>query len=277
MAADTRSLLALVIGIGLFYFLALAPLDEKVNALNVPLEESWAKLGDSIKTNQLGGALDIHAMNELAATMESAFLSFTDAEADLISRILLPEETQIMMGQSFQLVEYQNDLVALEEQLKGDATANKVRLESLVFEGLPRHDVALDEPQLLWADLAFARYLLSLAIECQLDSIDNFETLNSAAVNKTELSEQHRLHRSRFRMNIRCDMSEAQQFLTALPLRGDEAVRAGLPMVHSDKPALFIERILLNKSTDASMNKMNLQLTVNGFIYHKSQKNLESE
>ena len=277
MAADTRSMLLLVAGIGLVYFLLLIPVDTKVKSLNLPLEESWAKLGNSIHTNQLGGALDIHAMNELAATMEYTFSSFTDAEADLISRVLLPEEDQAKMGQSFQLVEYENALAALEEQLKKDADSKKVALDALAFEGLPRHDVSLKQPQLLWADLSFARYLLSLAIECRPDSIGVFETLKPGASEILKTAHNALLHQSRFRLHLSCEMFKAQQFLAALPLRGGEAAKVGLPVVHSEKPALFIERIFLKKSADASSNKVDLQLVVTGFIYHKHQEDFESE
>lgn len=146
-----------------------------------------------------------------------------------------------------------------------------------MFQGLPRHDVAFDEPHLLWADLAFANYLLSLAIECQLDSIEQFKTLSPSAVEVSAISKPHRLHRSRFSMDIQCDMAQAQQFLTALPLRGDEAGRQELPMVHPEKPALFIEKILLKKNDKGSMNQVGLQLVINGFIYHKSQERAGSE
>ena len=277
MATDSRSMLMLALGISLSYFLILIPLDKKVKALNTPLELSWAKLGDSINTNQLGGALDIHAMSELTSTMESTFSSFTHAEAELISRVLLPEETQSKMEQSFQLVEYENALVALEGLLKKSAADKKISLGEGVFQGLPRHDVAIEEPQLLWADLAFANYLLSLAIECQLDSIKQFESLKPLAIEDHSFSKPHRLHRSRFSMDVLCDMAEAQLFLTALPLRGDEAGGQELPMVHPDKPALFIERILLKKAAEGSMNLVELQLVLNGFIYHKSRERVGSE
>ena len=76
MAADSKSLIMLALGTCLFYFLVLIPLDKKVQALNTPLQLSWARLGDSINTNKLGGALDIHAMNELTSSMESTFCEF---------------------------------------------------------------------------------------------------------------------------------------------------------------------------------------------------------
>lgn len=267
----------LTLGICLFYVLILIPLDKKVEALNTPLEISWARLGDSINTNQLGGALDIHAMSELTSTMESTFSSFTHAEAELISRVLLPEETQSKMNQSFQLVEYENALVTLEGVLKKNAAERKIALGEGVFQGLPRHDVAFDEPQLLWADLAFADYVLSLAIECQLDSIRQFESLKPLAIEDPAITKPHRLHRSRFSMDVQCDMAEVQRFVAALPLRGDEAGRLELPMVHADKPALFVERILLKKAAKGAANQVELQLVLNGFIYHKSLERVGSD
>ena len=265
-------MIILALGTCLFYFLVLIPLDRKVQALNTPLQLSWARLGDSINTNKLGGALDIHAMNELTSSMESTFASFTDAEANLISRVLLPEETQAKMEQSFQLVEYENALVALEVFLKKSAAEKTISVGDEVFQGLPRHDVALEEPRLLWAELAFANYLLSLAIECQLDSILRFESLPPQLTEDASISKRHRLHRSRFNMSVQCDMAVAQQFLAALPLRGDEAESLELPMVHPEKPALYIERLLLKKTTKGSANQVALELVVNGFTYHKTKE-----
>ena len=269
MAADSKSMIMLALGTCLFYFLVLIPLDKKVQALNTPLQLSWTRLGDSINTNKLGGALDIHAMNELTSSMESTFASFTDAEANLISRVLLPEETQAKMEQSFQLVEYENALVALEVFLKKSAAEKTISVGDEVFKGLPRHDVAVEEPRLLWAGLAFANYLLSLAIECQLDSILRFESLPPQLTEDASISKRNRLHRSRFSMSVQCDMAEAQQFLAALPLRGDEAESLELPMVHPEKPALYIERLLLKKTPKGSANQVMLDLVVNGFTYHE--------
>ena len=272
LAADSKSMIILALGTCLFYFLVLIPLDNKVQALNTPLQLSWARLGDSINTNKLGGALDIHAMSELTSSMESTFASFTDAEANLISRVLLPEETQAKMEQSFQLVEYENALVALEVFLKKSASEKTISVGDEVFQGLPRHDVALEEPRLLWAGLAFANYLLSLAIECQIDSILRFESLPPQLTEDVSISKRHRLHRSRFNMSFQCDMAVAQQFLEALPLRGDEAENLELPMVHPEKPALYIERLLLKKTTQGSANQVALELVVNGFTYHKTKE-----
>ncbi len=277
LAADSRSLLTFILGIALFYFLVLVPLDRKVKGLNKPLETSWAKLGQSINTNKLGGALDINAMNEVTSTMESAFSKFTDAEADLISRVLLPEETQSKMEQSFQLVEYENALVALEGQLLKSAGEKKVVLNPEVIQGLPKHEIGLSEANLLWADLAFAKYILSLAIECHFDSVVSFEWLESTESSDQDQDQPHRLHKSRFRMKAYGGMPEAQKFLAALPLRGDEAASRGLPATHLEKPALYIERILMGPSGKDPAKKVDLQLDIHGFIYHKAQSGVENE
>jgi len=277
LASDTRSILGLTVGVILVYLAILIPVDRKVASLDRPLELAWEGLRMSIHTNRLGGALDLNAMNEIATDMESSFSKFTDAEAELISRILLEETDQSKLTQPFQLVEYENALVTLEEQLKKESAAKKVAMDPGIYPGLPRHVVSLSEPNWLWADLAFARFILSLAIECQPDKITAFETLQGSTLEDEGMEEDHRLHRSKFRLRFESDMDIAQTFLRALPLRGSEAQPDGLPAPYWNKPSLFADGILLRKAAAQQGDKVDLQLVIDGFIYHKTLTEEASE
>lgn len=269
LVSDTRTLLLWLTLIVLGYFVVLIPVDQKVKSLNRPLEEAWQRLGAAINTNRLGATLDLQNMNQMATDMESQFAHFTDAEAELISRVLLSESDQAKITQPFQLVEFENALVTLEEQLKREAGVKKVTLEAGVYEGLPHHDVTVQEPRLLWADLAFSRYILTLAIECQPVRIFDFQTLNRTVDPEGGSSEHHRLHPSRFRMRMQGTMETVHRFLRALPLRGSEAEAAGLPVPYWEKPALFLEGILVKKAAAQPSDLVELQLVINGFIYQK--------
>ena len=270
LVSDTRTLLLWLVLIVLGYFVVLIPIDQKVKALNRPLEEAWQRLGAAMNTNRLGATLDLQNMNQMAADMESQFALFTDAEAELISRVLLSETDQAKVTQPFQLVEFENALVTLEEQLKREAGEKKVTLEAGVYEGLPHHDVSITEPQLLWADLAFARYMLTLAIECRPVRIFDFQTIIRTSDPEAVMSVQHRLHQSRFRLRMQGTMEAAHRFLRALPLRGSEAEAAGLPVPYWEKPALFLEGVLIKKAVAQPSDLVELQLVINGFIYQKT-------
>ncbi|MDA0751267.1 MAG: hypothetical protein O2964_11215 [Verrucomicrobia bacterium] len=269
LVSDTRTLLLWVVLIILGYFVVLIPVDQKVKSLNRPLEEAWQRLGAAINTNRLGATLDIQHMNQMATDMESQFTQFTDAEAELISRVLLSETDQAKISQPFQLVEFDNALVTLGEQLRREAGVKKVTLEAGVYDGLPHHDVTISEPRLLWADLAFSRYILTLAIECQPVQIFDFQTLDRAVDPEVVSRDHHRLHPSRFRIRMQGTMDAVHRFLRALPLRGSEAEAVGLPVPYWEKPALFVEGILIKKAVAQPSDLVELQLVINGFIYQK--------
>lgn len=277
LVSDTRTLLLWVLLIFLGYFVVLIPVDKKVKSLNQPLEKAWQRLGSALNTNRLGGTLDLQNMNQMAADIESKFVNFTDAEVELISRILLSETDQSKISQPFQLVEFENALVTLEEQLKREAGAKKVTLEAGVYDGLPHHDVAMTEPRLLWGDLAFARYILTLAIECQLVSVFDFQTLDRLSNADTMSTTQHQLHQSRFRIQMRGNMDAAHRFLRALPLRGSEAEAAELPVPYWEKPALFLEGILVKKAVAQPSDLIELQLVINGFIYQEPKERTDDD
>ena len=268
-ASDTRSILMMVAGVIFFYIGVLIPMDRKVQSMNRPLESAWERLRTSVSTHRMAGVTGLRGIDQLASGMESTLLNFTNAEAELISRILLADVDQEHVKQPFQLVEYENAIVALKEQISRECQAQEVTLGETVHQGFPRHDVSLASPSLLWADLAFTRDLLTLSIATGVGSIKEFETLTSAAVSQQSTNEHQRLHRSRFSLRLMGDMDAVNRFLNALPLRGMEAKEQGLPCVRPERPALYAERILLQKGMPQAMNLVDLKLVINGFIYHQ--------
>lgn len=59
------------------------------------------------------------------------------------------------------------------------------------------------------------------------------------------------------------------RFLQTLPLRADEIKAAGLPESTTNKPALFIDRLVLRKQSPEKPDEVHLSLRAVGFLFSR--------
>jgi len=264
LVSDVRWIAAFVITWSTLFLGFYLPLDDRIDQMDVPLQDSWRRLSLSMQTNRLGGMLTMGELDDLPDAMNATLSRFMDNEAELISRILLTESDQSKLESPFQLVEYENALATLQESIRREAAASKVGLAAEVLDGLPQHSTGVDNPSFLWVDFALAKHLLSLSIACQPERIDAFETL----LTDSQVPEDRGLRISRFRLQMLANMASVQQLIRTLPLRGSEAKELGLPSPYWERPALYVGGVMLQKAGPAPDDKVTLDLLVEGFHYH---------
>ena len=148
------------------------------------------------------------------------------------------------------------------------AKQENVVLEPAVLAGFPEQSVDVKEPALLWAELAFLDSLLTTAIHAKVTTIHFIAaqmplTNAPSAVNGLSLTELP------MQIELTGAFANVARFLQTLPLRADEIKAAGLPEAPTNKPALFIDRLMLRKQVPEKPDEVRLSLRAVGFVFQK--------
>lgn len=170
------------------------------------------------------------------------------------------------LTEPFLLVEYQNEVEEQLNTLVALAKQQQVTLAPSLAQGFPEHTADLSQPELLWAELAFVNDLLTLAVNCRVTAI-HAVSLPPPPTNRPPASLNARLLEIPVQLELSGPMPAVSRFLESLPLRGAEAEAAGLPPLPPDKPALFIDRILLRKESPEKPEQVGLILRATGFVF----------
>jgi len=266
-----RSILPLLaVVMAAVYLFGFLPIDRKARNLDEPLEQSWRRLAAALgQTNAL--TLDfVSITNQLEAT-RTALTAVASARQKARSRVELDTALQTQLGEPFLLVDYQYEAGRRMDALARLAKQAGVGLEPAVFAGFPEQLADMKEPALLWAELAFLDGLLTTAINAKVTTIHSVAAPmpllppeNAAGSTNgrslTELSLQ---------IELTGPMANVAQFLQTLPLRDDEIKAAGLPDAPTNKPALFIDRLVLRKQSPDKLDEVRLTMRAAGFVFQK--------
>ena len=262
-----RSVLPLLAGVlGAVYLFGFVPIDRKAKSLAAPLEQSWRRLAAQLgKTNAL--ELDFLALtNQLQAT-HTARAAFESARQQAQARVELDAMLRAQLDEPFLLVDYLYEAGRRMDALSRLAKQESVVLEPAVFNGFPEPSAAMREPSLLWADLAFLESLLTTAINAKVAAIHSV----SAPLPLTHFSTNNGRSLAELPLQIELtgSTSNIARFLQTLPLRADEIKAAGLPEAPTNKPALFIDRVVLRKQSPEKADEVRLSLRAVGFVFQK--------
>jgi len=123
----------------------------------------------------------------------------------------------------------------------------------------------MTEPALLWAELAFLDDLLTTAINAKVATIHAV----AAPLPLTNAPPPANL-RSFAELPVQIELTgpvpNIARFLQTLPLRASEIKAAGLPEAPTNKPALFIDRLVLRKQSPDKPDEVRLSLRAVGFV-----------
>jgi hypothetical protein len=172
------------------------------------------------------------------------------------------------LDEPFLLVEYQYEAGRRMDSLIRLAKQESVVLEPAVLGGFPEQSADMPEPSLLWAELTFLESLLTTAINAKV------ATIHSIAAPMPHLDAQSAnngcsLVELPLQIELTGPIPNVARFLQTLPLRGDEIKGAGLPAAPTNKPALFIDRIMLRKQSPEKLDEVRLSLWAVGFVFQK--------
>jgi hypothetical protein len=137
-------------------------------------------------------------------------------------------------------------------------------LDPGVVAGLPEHSLEVRQPALLWAALSMAADLMRSAIQFKISAI---HSLSFPAALNSPGSE--RLVELPFEIEFSGSASNAMQLLHSLPLRSEELRAAGWTNAPAQKPALFLDRVLLKKQASDKLDDVRVSLRAVGYVFRE--------
>ncbi len=242
------------------------PLARKAAALDDRLTSLWQQLD----TAGVAAAADTGVNLAELDTQSRRFVGLaTRLKADgsgFTNRLALDAPTCEKIRMPFQLFEFQNERQLRIEKLGKLGQEKKVVMAPATFLGFPDYSSEQKQPGLLWGQLALVQYAVEAGVQCQLASIESLssslprpitseETLPAAA---DELS---------VTMEVTGTSPAITRFLLCLALKPEEAKAMGLPVVAGNKPALFVDRILMRKHSLEKPDSVKLDLRITALVF----------
>ena len=235
--------------------------------LDAPLEKAWRKLAAALgQTNVL--KLDFGSLTNRIIETRAALMVFETARQQARSRVELDAVLRAQMSVTFLLVDYQNEAGRRIGTLARLAKQANVVLEPAVLAGFPEQSADMQEPALLWAELAFLDSLLTTAINAKVATI-HVIAAQMPLTNTAPAINGHSLAELPLQIELTGPLANVVRFLQTLPLRADEIKAAGLPAAPTNKPALFIDRLVLRKQAPDKLDEVRVSLRAVGFVFQK--------
>ena len=263
-----RSILPLLAAaLAAVYLFGFVPLDHKAALQDEPLEKSWRKLAGLLGPTNVT-KLDFVSLTNQYQETRAAFAAFETARKQARARVELDEDLRGLVCAPFSLVEYESAAYRQRTTLARLAKQQGVTLEPAVADGYPHQTADMTEPALLWAELAFLDDLLTTAINAKVATIH-------AVVAPLPLSNAPPTNNVRplaelpVQIELTGPVPNIARFLQTLPLRASEIKAAGLPEAPTNKPALFIDRLVLRKQSPDKPDEVRLWLRAVGFVFRE--------
>jgi len=250
-----------------FYFLVFHPLKDRAEALDKPLDAEWRKLVTALQETNASRVNFASIDARLRDTQES-LIALQTVERKVMSRVDFGDELYAKMRAPFQLVDYQNERQRVLAELGRLSGQQQVPLGPAVTNGIPEYTADLRAPSLLWAELAFIRHLLATAINCKVSSI-HVLSVPVASIDAQATNLASRLTEIPMQVELTGTTLSVARLLQSLPLRAEEIKAEGLPEAATNKPALFIDRLLLRRQSPHQPDEVRLSLRAAGFAFRE--------
>ena len=268
-----RSLIPLAgVALALYYIMVFMPLKKHATDLDAPLEKAWRKLAASVdQTNK--DVIDFMFITNQLAETQDARTAFDAARERMSTRLELPPSVRSRMNGAFQLVDFENERSKEQDELMRLSKQQQVAIEPAVYAGLPDYSLDVRRPELLWPALAMADVLLQGALQEKLAAVHSFQS--SILLTNTAASGSDRLAQIPFQIELSGAYTNVSRWLIGLSLRGDEARANGLGQAATDKPPLFIDRLVIRKQSAEKPDDVHVFLRVIGFVMRDSTQALD--
>ena len=260
-----RSIIPLAgLGLAAYFLFIFLPLGRRAEHLDAPLQKAWQKLAATLdQTNAV--AIDFqHITNQLSETKQALHI-LESAKRQATARLQLDSALRARMTAPFQLVEYQSELGKEKDELGVLAKQLQVTVEAPVFAGFPEHTADVKQPALLWAALAAIDGLLKTALQCKVTVIHALE-VPLVLTNPPPSNGVERLAEIPVQIELTAAVTNATRLLQCLPLRAEEIRAAGLPEGPTNKPVLFVDRLILRKQSPEKPDEVRMSLRAVGFV-----------
>jgi hypothetical protein len=247
-----------------YYLFVMLPLGRKVRSLDEPLQKAWQKLSVSLdQTNAV--AIDFqHITNQLSETRQ-ALATLENARQQATARLKLGAGVRAKMHADFALVDYENERSKQLDEISTLAKQQQVTVAPAVFANFPEHTADIKQPALLWAALSLTDGLLRAALQSKITAIHSLE-VPPVLTNAPPTNGLERLAEIPLQLEFTGTAASTIRLLQCLPLRADEIRTAGLPEAPADKPALFLDRLLVQKQSADKPDEVHVWLRAVGFV-----------
>ena len=250
--------------LALYYFLVFLPLTHRSRKLDEPVQKAWHTLLSSLDQTNSSAIDFLRITNQLAETRQDLVI-LENAKQQVTARLQLGTAVRANKDAVFVFVEYLNERDKQRDELSNLAKQEQVAVDPAVLFNYPEYTYDIQQPNLLWAALAFTDGLLRTAVRCKVTSILSLETppvlTNAPPTNSTE-----RLVEIPLLLEFTGFAGNVEKLLQCLPLRGDEIRAAGLPEAPADKPVLFIDRLVVQKESADKLDQVHVWLRAVGFV-----------
>ena len=247
-----------------YYFFVMLPLARRAESLEEPLQKARQKLFASLDQTNTAAVDFLHITNQLSETRQ-AFLILENAKQQAIVRLQLGAAVRSRMHADFQLVDYENERSRQLDELNSLARQQQAAVAPAVFAGFPEHTAEVKQPVLLWAALSLTEGLLRTALQCKVTAIHSLE-VPPVLTNAPPTESTERLAEIPLQVEFTASAASAAKLIQCLPLRTDEIRAAGLPEAPADKPALFVDRLIVQKQSPDKPDEVHVWLRVVGFV-----------
>lgn len=246
-----------------YYIFVFMPLSRKAHNLDAPLEKEWRTLSASLEQTNSVTIDFLHITNQLAETRQ-ALTILENARQKAAPRLDPGPVVRAKMNTPFELVDYENERSKEVDELVRLAKQKEIIVETAVYFGLPGHTAEIRQPRLLWPALAMADGFLRTAMQCKVAAIHSLDIpfgLTNVSANGTE-----RLAQIFLQVEFTGPVTSVGKVLQSLPLRGEELRGAGLVDAPPDKPALFIDRLVIKKQAPEKPEEVRVWMRLVGFV-----------
>jgi hypothetical protein len=255
-----------LIGLALigYYFVALRPLAHYARSFDQPLDQARVKLLASLDHTNATSIDFLRITNQLSETRHLLQV-LERARGQARDRLQLSPAVRARVASDFALVDYESERSRQLDELKRLAQQQQATVEPAVFEAFPTHTVDVKQPSLLWASLSLTESLIRTALHCKISAIQSLEVppvlTNAPPANWLEPLVQIPLQ-----VEFTAPATSAARFLQCLPLRAEEVRASGLPEAATNKPALFVDRLIVQKQAPDKPDEVHVWLRVLGFV-----------
>jgi len=248
-----------------YCFFVFWPLSKRVQSLDAPLETNWRKLAAALhQTNALN--LDLDGIAERLLETQQAISALMAVQKQAARRVDLGGDIAAKMREQFQLVDYQNERQKTIDDLGKLAKQGQVAFEPLVLSGLPEYTADMRQPALLWAQLSLINHLLATAINCKVSAVHEL-SIPATLAESQPTSRPPVLDEIPVQIELTGSTASVVRFLQGLPLRAEEINAAGLPEASTNKPAVFIDKLLLRRQSPDKPDEVRLALRIASFVF----------
>ncbi len=265
LVAQRNLFLGVLLGM-LFYAFVFEPLSRKAAAQDKHLTSLWKRLTKVEVAAAADTGVDLAALDAQAKVFEGLAKRLGTADRGLTNRLALDPPIREKIRLPFQLFEFQNERQLQIETLGKLGREKNVVIAPATFVGFPNYSSEQKQPGLLWGQLAMVQYALAAGIQCQLTSIDNLSASLPRPIT-TETNQPASADELSVTLEVTGTSPAITRFLLCLALKPEEAKAMGLPVASENKPALFVDRILMRKYSIEKPDLFKLQLRVTAVVF----------